>query len=250
MNGILQNKKLMNVLISAVLALAFVNFYLRGRETNIENSFGMVDVLSAGRDIPPHTAINASWVTTKRVPQRYVEPGAILVKLPGDGISKIKDKITAIAMPEGTQITQSILQDPSSKETGVAPLIPPGKRAYILRLTNLDVGKLLLPGDHVDVLATFTVRQGENTSKATKTILQNVLVIAVDKDIRKQNEDVSKKDATTEALTITLALEPIEAEAITLALEESQGSIAVVIRSHGDVDIRQVPVLTPSRLVN
>ena len=40
---------------------------------------------------------------------------------------------------------------------GVAPMLPPGKRGCVLRLGNLDVAKLILPGDHIDILATFTV---------------------------------------------------------------------------------------------
>ena len=47
-----QNKKIIQLGISLLMALVFVNFYLKGKEQNIENSYGMVEVVAASRDIP------------------------------------------------------------------------------------------------------------------------------------------------------------------------------------------------------
>ncbi len=190
----LQNKKLVQLIISAILALAFVNFYLKAREQNIESGYGMIDVVSALRDIPPHTQINASLLTTKSVPLKFVEPGAYRIKIPGQGFDRIIGKVTVSAISSGAQITSVNLNDPSIDKTGVAPLLPPGKRGYLLRLGNLDVAELILPGNYIDILATFTVRQKDNSSsKATYTILQNILVIGVGRELRKPDQDVTSK---------------------------------------------------------
>ena len=123
-----QNKKLMQLVISAVLALAFVNFYLKAREQNIESSYGMVDVVSALRDIPPHTQITAAFLTTKSVPLKFVEPGAYRIKIPGHGFDRVIGKITDGAISAGAQITSVNLNDPALEKHGVKKFEPMGER--------------------------------------------------------------------------------------------------------------------------
>jgi Flp pilus assembly protein CpaB len=247
----LQNKKLIQLVISGILALAFVNFYLKAKEQNIEGQYSIVDVVSAARDISPHTQITSALLTTKKVPLQYVEPGAFTVKIPGQAMDRIIGKVTVSAISAGAQITAVNLNDPSVDITGVAPLLPPGKRGYLLRLGNLDVAELILPGNHIDILATFTVRQKDNsTSKATYTILQNILVIGVGRELRKADQDVTSKKEGAESLVLTLALEPNEAERLALAQSESQGEISVVVRGHGDNTVTPVEGVTPAHLLD
>jgi Flp pilus assembly protein CpaB len=247
----IQNKKLVQLVISAVLALAFVNFYLKGKEQALESAYGMVEVVAAARDIPPHTQLTAAYLTTKKVPLKFVEPGAFRVKIPGQGLDRIIGKVTAAAVSANAQITSVNLNDPSANTTGVAPLLPPGKRGYLLRLGNLDVAELILPGNYIDIMATFTIRQKDNsTTRATYTILQNILVIGVGRELRKPEQDVSSKKEGTESLVLTLALEPDEAERMALAQAESQGEISVVVRAHGDNKVTAVPGVTPAHLLD
>ena len=247
---ITQHKKLIQLAVSAGMALLFVNYYLKSRETTIENGYNMVSVLTASRDIPPHTALDATMLSVKDVPLKFVQPGVILVKFPGQEIDRIKGKVTISAIPEGTQITQANLSTPALGDVGIAPLIPPGKRGFLLRLGNLDVAQLILPGDHIDVMATFTVRQKDNSqSKATYTILQNILVVGVGKDIKPRNLDIGAKKEIVEGLMLTLAVEAAEAERLALAQAESQGEISVTVRPHGDDSTRPVPGATPAGLV-
>jgi Flp pilus assembly protein CpaB len=246
----LQNKKLIKLVISGILAVAFVKFYLKSKEMNIESGYGMVEIVSAARDIPPYTQITASQLTTKMVPQKFAEPGAFRIKIPGEGFEHVIGKVTIAAIPAGAQISSSNLNDPSVSKTGVVPLLPPGKRGYLLRLGNLDVAELILPGNYIDVLATFTVRLKDNSaSKETHTILQNILVVAVGRELRKPDQDVTSKKEGVESLVLTLALEPQEAERLALAQSESQGEITVVVRAHGDNSIVPVPGETPVQLL-
>ncbi|HVO33733.1 MAG TPA: Flp pilus assembly protein CpaB [Elusimicrobiota bacterium] len=245
----LQNRKFVQLLISAVMALVFVNFYLKSKEQSIESGYGMVEVIAAARDIPAHMAINASFLTTKEVPQKFVEPGAFRVKIPGQGFDHVVGKVASATIPAGAQITLPNLADPTVSGTGVEPLIPHGKRGYVLRLGNLDVADLILPGNYIDVMATFSVQENGATTKATYTILQNVLVLAVGRELRKPEQDVSSRKEGSESLTLTLAVDSTEAERLALATSESQGEISVVVRAHGDNEIRPIPVVTPSRLM-
>ena len=245
------NKKLIQLIASGFMALLFVQFYLKAKEQNIELGFGMVTVLIAGQDIPPNHALTPDLVTTKTVAGRDIEPGAFRVKVPGEALKRVLGKVTMAAIPAGGQITQTNLRSPSALETGIAPMLPPGKRGYVLRLGNLDVAKLILPGDHIDILATFTVRQKgtDATAKQTFTILQNIQVVAVDKDIIQAGRDVTGKQQTTEGRLLTLAVNPVEAEQLAHSQIESGGEISVVVRAHGDDTNIVIPPVTASNLL-
>ena len=246
-----QNKKLIQLGISALMALLFVNFYLRGKEQNIENNYGMIEVLAASRDIPPYTLLNESYLSIKQVPFKFMEPGAIIVKIPDQAYQRVVGKITMTGIPADAQITQANLKNPDGKVSGVAPLLPPGKRGYLLRLGNLDVAELILPGNYIDVMATFSIKDKDSSTKETFTILQNILVMAVGRELRKPDQDVtSKKDTAAESLVLTLAVDPTEAERLSLAQSESQGEISVVVRAVGDNTVRSIPGVTPAKLLN
>jgi len=246
----LQNQKLFQLVMSGIMALLFVNFYLKNKELSLQNSYGMVSVLTAAQDIAPHTLLTPNLLNTKQVPLKFLEPGAIMIKVPEQIYSRVQGKVTVTGVPSGGQILQANLSDPSIKDTGVAPLLPPGKRGYLLRLGNMDVAELILPGNHIDVMATFTVRQKDSSaSRATYTILQNILVVGVGKELKKSNQDVTGKKEGSEGLILTLALESEEAERLSLAQAESQGEITVVVRPHGDESIKALPGVTPSGLL-
>ena len=232
----MDNKKLIQLALSAVLAILFVQFYLKAKEQNIEMGYGLVPVLSAARDIAPQKVLTAEYVTTKNVAIQFVEPGAFLEKIPGQSLKRVLGKVSMAAIPAGAQITQSNLREPSALGTGIAPMLPPGKRGYVLRLGNLDVAKLILPGDRIDILATFTVRAkgSDATSKMTYTILQNIMVVAVDKDIIQVGRDVTGKTETSEGRLLTLAVDPVEAEQLAHSQIESGGEISIVVRAQGD----------------
>ena len=246
-----ENKKIIQLIASGLMALLFVQFYLKSKEQNIELGFGMVNVLVAGQDIPPNHAITAELVTTKTVAGRDIEPGAFRVKIPGDTLKRVVGKVTMAAIPAGGQIIQTNLRNASATDTGISPMLPPGKRGYVLRLGNLDVAKLILPGDHIDILATFTVRQKgtDATSKATYTILQNIQVVAVDKDIIQAGRDVTGKQQLSEGRLLTLAVSPVEAEQLAHSQIESGGEISVVVRPSGDEGRSPLPPVTASNLL-
>ncbi len=98
-------------------------------------------------------------------------------------------------------------------------------------------------------MATFTVRRENTNSKLTHTILQNILVVGVGRVLKKAGETVTDKKDAAESLVLTLALSPIEAQTMALAQAEAQGEISVVVRPHGDDDVREVPISTPGNLL-
>jgi pilus assembly protein CpaB len=115
----------------------------------------------------------------------------------------------------------------ASKEAGAGlpPAIPPGLRAVSVRVNEvIGVAGYVLPGTHVDVLATVspTDRQNDMTSKV---ILTNVLVLAAGTKIDRQTD----KDKPMPVTVVTLLVAPEESERLTLA--SSEGKIQLALRN-------------------
>jgi pilus assembly protein CpaB len=115
---------------------------------------------------------------------------------------------------------------------GLAAKIPSGMRATSVKTNEvMNVSGFLFPGSHVDVLVTL---RGENTaSTVTRTVLQNVQVLATgsktDPDPNGKPENVS---------VVTLLVTPEESEKLALAQNQAaqnQGTIHFVLRNGGDV---------------
>src|SRR5260221_7121769 len=91
-----------------------------------------------------------------------------------------------------------LLAMPVAAEDKIDPVFPANYKAIAVRVDPTDQAGLILPGSRVDVLLTKKL-DGEKTE--TKTILTNVMVVAVDQF--EQNEKL--------VLTITLAVLPADA---------------------------------------
>jgi pilus assembly protein CpaB len=123
----------------------------------------------------------------------------------------------------------------ASKEAGAGlpPAIPPGLRAVSVRVNEvIGVAGYVLPGTHVDVVATVnpTDKQNDMTSKV---ILTNVLVLAAGTKI----DRLTDKDKPMPVTVVTLLVAPEEAERLTLA--SSEGKIQLALRNPLD---RETPV--------
>jgi len=238
------NKKAISMIIAGVLTLLVWQFLLKGREESLDFGFGDVEVLCAARDIPPHRSITVDLLGVRKIPRRFVEPRAIREKNTAQALKRVRGKVSATAIPEGSQITDFLLREPSAKETGVAPMLTPGKRGYVMRLGNLEVAKLLFPGDRIDILATLPDSSG---SRTTYTILQNILVVAIDRDIIESRRGDKKE--ITEGRVLTLALDPQESQRLAHAQIESQGNISFVVRPSDDVSSVPLPPVDATNLL-
>jgi pilus assembly protein CpaB len=93
-----------------------------------------------------------------------------------------------------------------------------------------SVSGFVVPGDHVDVLVTVD-QQAQQTVATTKTILQNIEVVAA--GVKTEQKDQENKP-NTDQQTITLLVDPPSAEKMALAMHE--GKIHLTLRNPEDVD--------------
>jgi pilus assembly protein CpaB len=115
---------------------------------------------------------------------------------------------------------------------GLPITIPEGMRAVSVRVDEVvGVAGFVLPGTHVDVLATV-VPGSDRRQTTTRIVLQNVRALAADQQ-HQQDIDGEPKYVTV----VTLLLTPQEAEILTLAATE--GRIQLALRNTldaGEID--------------
>jgi pilus assembly protein CpaB len=108
-------------------------------------------------------------------------------------------------------------------------LVRPSMRAASVEVNQVSgVSGFVLPGDRVDVLVTVEPRGGDRDEAVTRTILQNVEVLAAGQ----KTEQESNKPITVQA--VTLLVDPAGTEQIALAMHE--GEISLALRNPEDQD--------------
>ncbi len=124
-------------------------------------------------------------------------------------------------------ILESKLAPTTLKTGGVAAVISPKKRAIAVRVDKvIGVAGFVHPGNRVDVLV--SLRMEKNQVPVTKTILENILVLAAGPE----TETTGKEAKASLVEVITLEVTPEEAER--LALSVTEGKILLALRNFND----------------
>ena len=114
---------------------------------------------------------------------------------------------------------------PKDAGAGLPPAIPPGLRAVSVKVNEvIGVAGYVLPGTHVDVVATVNPTQNA-TDVTSKVILTNVLVLAAGTKIEQGEKD--KKPIAVSV--VTMLVDPEQAERLTLA--STEGKIQLALRN-------------------
>ena len=133
----------------------------------------------------------------------------------------------------------------ASKEAGAGlpPVIPEGKRALSVSVNEVvGVAGYVLPGTRVDVLA--TVNPSQNQAEVTsKVILTNVPVLAAGTKIERDGTDNEPIAVTV----VTLLVDPVEAERLTLA--STEGKIQLALRNPLDLESPETAGVKPGMLM-
>jgi pilus assembly protein CpaB len=212
-------------IILAAVVLGFIAVYLiwnleQKRERQAKKNWTQVVV--ALQDIPARSKVAREMVTLTPVPKELIVTGVLTDPKQVDG------RLTLARIRKQDQIRASDLvgegQGPS-----LAFEIPAGMRAIAIQAGEvLAVGTAVKPGDRVDILATYSdpvLRQ-----QTTQMILQNVLVLAVNKG----ETDAQGKGGGANS-SMTLAVKPEEAELLTAA--DRAGALRVALRGVQDKTI-------------
>ncbi len=120
----------------------------------------------------------------------------------------------------------------------LAAVVAPGMRAVTVAVDAVTgTAGLIWPGDHVDVLllqTTDDVTKPIGRRVASETILHGVRVVAIDQQLA-QGAEPGAKDAPA-ARTITLEVEPRQAERLAVAARLGRLSFTVLASDSGSAD--------------
>ncbi|MDO8756559.1 MAG: Flp pilus assembly protein CpaB [Elusimicrobiota bacterium] len=244
------------VLVPMLLAMGAAVFYLMvlsSKESALRGAYETAKVLSARVDIPERTVLKEDMVEVLEVPRKFMQQDSFEIKTQGD-MKQIVNLVTRNRVPKGNQLTQSSLIS-LSPESGLSVKIPPGYRGAILPIDQ-EMKILIKPGDRVDVLVTFDALLNDGRKeKVTATILQNVLVIAVGTNLgqgmnARQFKNLGDKEdktaAFSEKASVSLALNPNEAQYLALAIK--QGDTTVIMRGLGDAEMHPMEMASFRKL--
>lgn len=126
---------------------------------------------------------------------------------------------------------------------GLPPVIPAGMRALSVRVNDVvGVAGYVLPGTHVDVVATVNPTQ-QHPDVTSKVILTNVLVLAAGTKIERDTDEGKPISVSV----VTLLVDPSEAERLTLA--STEGKIQLALRNPLDKAAPPTPGIRPAALM-
>lgn len=226
-------------LLIAVFSMFLVSTYIEGEQASITKQYGtMKSVVVAKKKINELELIDDSKVTVRTVPEYFRAPGSF------NTIKDVEGTVATVPILEGEQVTKPRVTFPGAK-TGLSRQISAGKRAVALRVNAFSaVGKLIKPGDRVDVIAGLDYSNGHMDKKKVLTLLQDVYVLSTGKKMTNSLPIIGKEfpkvikamnvSAYTEYQTITLEVDPFQAQKLIFIQKYSGGGIFLSLRNHAD----------------
>lgn len=244
------------------LTAAFASYKYVEQRAAAPQKVATATVLVAAQDIPTRTRLTGAMLKQIEIPASAKHP---------DAVSSLKDaegKVTRLPLTAGEQILFKKF-NVERAESGLSFVIPPSKRAVSINVNEvIGSGGLILPGDHVDVLAVF---DSKTMGKDMATlILQDIEVLAVGQtlEVDEQEPNVAqqaggaiglgakkasaaeqtlnkpKTDAKAKSLTVSVDIE----QAQRLVLAEARGKLRVALRPYKDSTVMDLPGATLSNI--
>lgn len=142
---------------------------------------------------------------------------------------ELLSRVTSVPLEPGEIITAARLLDDSVQYGGVSTLISPGMRAIAVKGNQiLGIAGFIRPGNSVDVLVTIDDERRDKDKAVTKTVLENIRVIATGTELEKKGDDTE----TSSVDVYTLEMTPVDAEK--LALAATRGTLHFALRNPAD----------------
>ncbi len=184
------------------------------------------EVLVAASDVPSGAALIAENLTWQPWPSNAVGPSFITRAARPSAKTDMVGMIVRAGLVAGEPVYESRLLGNGAGFLSV--MLAPGMRAVAVKVNaETTAGGFILPNDHVDVMHTYTAKDGVGSGKIiSEVLLRNVRVLAIDQMAAKQGSD------SLIGKTATLELYADQVEAITAAA--ASGEISLVLRPVAD----------------
>jgi pilus assembly protein CpaB len=174
-------------------------------------------------DLTPGVPISAGSVEIAEWPSEFVPKGTI------SSLEEVIDRVSRRTVSAGEPLFSNLLL-PVGHQGGLAALIEPKYRAMSVKVDEvIGISGFIRPGSRVDVLAQLRTVDGSRATPFSRTILQNVKVLAINDNL----EDARDADADPPSV-VTLQVAPLEAQR--LAYGAAEGLLQLALRGQSDFE--------------
>lgn len=198
----------------------------------------MVDVLIADRDIAGGEMLAGDQLRWESWPEANIHDQFITRAARPDAMQALAGTFVRTGFADGEPIRESRLA--TANQNLLSNRIAPGMRAAAVKVSaESAAGGFILPGDRVDVIQTVT--GGDMPRNASRIIISNARVLAIDQTVAQTQE------GTAIGKTATLELRPSEAALIMAA--EATGLLSLALRAVSD-HAEPTPIAEPAATVS
>ena len=186
-------------------------------------------IFIAARGLPVGTLLTEEDLTARDLPDKDIGRGYFVMDGP-KAIDALRGHAVREALAAGAPLRRSAVVGPGQRGF-LAAALGPGTRAVTIQLeAGTRHAGLIDPGDRVDVILTAKLRLEDSAQSVfTRTILEDVRVVAVDRQVGMYAETLEsgKRVKRTKILTATLEVSPVQADRLALGAHEGKLSLAV-----------------------
>jgi pilus assembly protein CpaB len=227
----------MAAILAAFTSLLIYN-WLERQQVTIKPEAAKVEAAGVPAQMVAVAATNLSWGTklTAEMLQLVPFPARSMPQGTFSTVESLQERVLIANVVAHEPILEAKLAPSDVTKGGIAAVTNPQKRAMAVRVDDVvGVAGFVQPGHKVDVLVTLT-----EDPPMTKTVLQNVLVLATGTEIERRG----KEDKPTQVRVITVEVTPEEGEKLALAANE--GKLQLALRNYLNAE----PVLTRGATVS
>jgi pilus assembly protein CpaB len=238
-------------LVCAIFAMFLIYSYSEEQKAKYDKRYGTTKtVLVATKDILEMSTIDETMINQEEKPVDFIQPGA--VENPDDAVGLVAGS----PIKKGEQILMTKLLSPGPT-TGLSLQVAPDKRAVSIPVDEVrGVGKLINPGDRVDIITSINYGDGKSDRREVKTLLQDILVLATGVKVTNNIPRTLLVDnangrpgyknliGDTGYSTVTVEVNPIEAQNLIYILSVAPGAIFLSLRNGNDKVVPRIPTST------
>jgi pilus assembly protein CpaB len=211
----------LGIFIALVVAVASYSYLQRKTAVQVQ-AVDTQPLIVAALDMPWGEVLSTSTVKVQYYLKASLPPGGFTEP------SQVAGRTLLYPVVVGEPILESKLAPKTAQAGGVGAIITPKKRAMAVKVDKvIGVSGFIRPGNRVDVLVTIS-QKGEASVPITKTVLENVLVLATGSEMEKG----AKQEKPAVVDVITMEVTPEEGEK--LALSATEGKLQMALRNSTD----------------
>ena len=231
-----RNRMLIGLGVALLVALLVSNFvYRKFQEASAVKPQPTRQIVVAAKPLPMGTRLDSSMLRTVSWPARQSVAGMCT------RMQDCTNRALITPVVENEPILEGKLA-PAAAGAGLAAVIPQGMRAMSVAVNDVvGVAGFVTPGTMVDVLVTGAVTGGQSGGNITRTILENVRVLAAGQKVQ---QDQQGKPQTVSVITLLVSPE----QAAKLAMGSTQGKIQLALRNTVDTDDTLPPAVLQTNL--